>query len=198
MDRSLWFAGETRYRHWAEDHATEVTTGRDVDYCLTPASSGDIKATLVYHDAPGQVGAGVAATNNLDLYMGHSEADAVAGNFRVRRDTLNNAESAIFAATAGKPLFVKIRGIHVPEPSQYYALVISGPFDPATVQLGAAACGSATKFAISSTRFAEATSEDHFPLGPVVGGVVGGVGGLALIGALIKVCFDRYKRGQII
>ena len=53
---------------------------------------------------------------------------------------------------------------------------------------------------MSNDQFAEADSGDHFPLGPVVGGVVGGVGGLAIIGVLLKLCYSRYQRtgGKII
>lgn len=200
LDRSMWFAGETRYRQWAEDSRVAVATGQDQDYCFTTTGAGQVKATMVYHDAPGQVGAGVAATNNLDLYLGPDADKAVAGNFKVRRDTLNNAESALYdSPAAGVAMFVKVRGINVPQPQQYYALVISGPIDPAGVSFGSScATAAASGFAIAPTRFNEATDDDHFPLGPVVGGVVGGVGGLAILGALARFCFQRFKGGAVV
>jgi hypothetical protein len=60
------------------------------------------------------------------------------------------------------------------------------------VKVGSAACNTATNFVISSDRFSEATDSDHFPLGPVVGGVVGGVGGLAILGAIARYCYMQY------
>lgn len=91
----------------------------------------------------------------------------------------------------------KVRGIHVPQPTQYYALVVSGPFDPSRVQVGAS-CNAAANFAINATRFEEATEEDHFPLGPVLGGALGGLGFLAIIAALIRFCYKKYMTGQVI
>jgi subtilisin family serine protease len=108
LDRSLWFAGETRYRQWFEDQRVSMETGVDEDYCLTANANGVMKATLVWHDAPGSVGGGVAAVNNLDLYMGTSVEDAVAGNFVVRRDVLNNAESGSHSVQAGEKFFVSL------------------------------------------------------------------------------------------
>lgn len=96
LSRSMRLAGDTSYGQWAEDQRAPLGTGEDADYCVPTTGRGTMKATLVYHDAPGSVGAGVASVNNLDLYMGLSADAAVAGNFVVRRDTLNNVESGLF------------------------------------------------------------------------------------------------------
>jgi subtilisin family serine protease len=126
LDRSLWFQGETRYRQWVEDQRTPIATGEDQDYCLTTTAATAIKVTLVWHDAPADIGAGVVAVNNLDVYFGTSADTAKAGNFVERRDTLNNAESgSVDVAKAGQTVYIKIRAITVAKPQQHYALAVS-------------------------------------------------------------------------
>lgn len=199
LDRSLWFAGETRYNRFTEDSAHDMHTGDDRDYCFTTSATGPIKATMVYSDAPGQVGAGVAAVNNLDVYIGSSSEDAVAGNFVQHRDTLNNAESAIYNAKAsGTQVFVKVRAVNVPTPGQRYALVVSGMIDTTSLRTGTACAADSSGFAITESRFAVADDSDHFPLGPVVGGAVGGAAGLAIILAVARYCWTRYRNSGTI
>jgi len=200
LDRSLWFSDETRYRVFREDQVHELQTGEDMDYCFTTTGSGEgtVKATMVYSDAPGQVGAGVAAVNNLDVYIGSSADDARAGNFVDKRDTLNNAESALYSVSgdAGQKVFVKVRAVNIPVSGQRYALVVSGPIDPASASSGAECTkmAAANGFAsLSESNFDEAGDSDHFPLGPVVGGTVGGVGGLVILVAVAKLCYNRYR-----
>jgi len=198
LDRSLWFEGETRYGQWMEDMRTPIESGQDEDYCVKSTGTGQMKATLVWHDAPGVVGAGIIAVNNLDVYMGRTSDDAVAGNFVQHRDTINNIEQALFdVPKAGETIYVKIRGIQVPTPTQYYALVISGPMAQDSVGVGAAQCGGQT-LQIAADRFPEATREDHFPYGPVVGGTVGGLVFLGLLVWLGRFCWRTLRNKVVI
>jgi hypothetical protein len=80
--------------------------------------------------------------------LASTTADALAGNFKTKRDERNNAEHVLFDVRAGDSVKIKVRGFNVPvgNGGQPYALVIKGPFNRTTVEvrplcdLGSSSC----------------------------------------------------------
>ncbi len=172
LDNALWFSDTTAFSLLVQDNLT-LAGDKDRDTVVSITASGTLKVTLVWSDPPAQTTSGLAAVNNLDLIVGRcalrlrgagrggagmsvgvtwcglasTTGDALAGNFKTKRDERNNAEHVLFDVRAGDSVKVKVRGFNVPVGNgQPYALVIKGPFNRATVDvrplcdLGSSSC----------------------------------------------------------
>eukprot|EP00457_Paulinella_chromatophora_P001141 gb/GEZN01001143.1/.p1 GENE.gb/GEZN01001143.1/~~gb/GEZN01001143.1/.p1 ORF type:complete len:971 (-),score=151.65 gb/GEZN01001143.1/:310-3222(-) len=194
LSQSLRFSGAgstaaTRpdfYAHWTE----QLETDQVVLYKLVVGSASTLKATLVWADYPGTLNTNLTSVNNLDLIVGSTVSDAVAGNFITKRDTKNNIEHAFFKTnSSSQTVYVLVRGYDVPQGPQPYALVVSGDF---TNDVGAdrfAKCDPRTcaqVFNVPKDYFEPAGDAEHFPYGPVIGGTVGALSFLAILIYIVK------------
>lgn len=126
-DRQLWLSQDRK-----------VATNERHTVCLRPRVDGVLKATLVWTDPPATAAAARALVNDLDLLVGTSSTNVLAGNYIEYRDDRNTVEHVLFPVTAGVPVLVQVAGFHVPSGDnlgqQTYALVMQGPFDRELVE----------------------------------------------------------------
>lgn len=198
LTNALYLASSpTNSRRMYLDASQSLQTGADINYCVTPTTATQLHVVLVYHDYPATPQAAVASVNNLDLIVGRTSDDALAGNFVTNRDEKNNAEHVLYprsgTVAAGQTVYVKVRAWNVPNGPQPYSLVIAGNIDPAQVKMGAQC--NAQGFAIAQDRFEAATEAQYFPYGPVVGGVAGGLTFLGILAILARVCYQKFAQG---
>lgn len=161
LSNVLWFndsASASPWRLYAEDDRIGINNGGSSVICFTirnatTISNTDsriaipIKATLVWHDYPGDLTSGVVLVNNLDLFVQvkGSQSSRLFGNTKSNtvRDSLNPVETVIFPeAHNGDTIQVIVAGSTVVKGPQFYSLVVTGPFQPSDILLDAA-CGDA-------------------------------------------------------
>jgi hypothetical protein len=103
------------------------------------SSSLPFRATLVWSDPPAALSAAWLLINDLDLSVSDPSSNAVhVGNAHYgdpspQYDTVNNVEQVTLPADSIPPgtlLSVHVRGAHVPQGPQPYALVVTGAMDP--------------------------------------------------------------------
>ena len=141
LDNSLYFAGDQR-RLIVDDRQALYSSTSDTVYCLRfdsggTTSAGMLKITLVWTDYPATPGATIALVNDLDLevvdlatsttYRGN-QINTVTGltDPGGLADTLNNVEQVVLAADTAGEFEVRVRPSLIAEPSQGFALVVSG------------------------------------------------------------------------
>eukprot|EP00808_Paulinella_micropora_P019306 g20204.t1 len=176
----------------AADWTENITTSQVALYRFVVRTKSTLKATLVWHDYPGQLGAALAIVNDLDLYVGKNITDAVAGNYKKERDERNNVEHALYDAEAGDVVYVEVYGYHVPMGPQPFSLVVSGDFQPFNKEVDYQLCNTeCPEFNIPPGTFSvyipgppppqvPEDPESEYPYGLVIAGV--------LIGLLVIFC----------
>eukprot|EP00808_Paulinella_micropora_P006531 g53373.t1 len=184
------------------DHSETADTNSEVVYRVVSASTTTIKATLAWSDYPGELNTNLTSVNNLDLIMGSSTSNAVAGNFKTLRDTKNNIEHAFFTPTrTGEIVYIMIRGYNVPKGPQPFSVVISGDFTNVSGTLGASKLGKCNyvnctaEFVVPKDYFMPAGDAEHFPYGPVIGGVAGALSFLAILIYVVKWYLEQKRAG---
>lgn len=191
LGNSLKFADEDRFDLFIDDvwsGANAAMAGPGLEsnatqtYCFTPTDNSVVRAVLVYDDYPASPGAMIATLNNLNLIIGHTDADKVSGNFQTFKDARNTNEHAFFEKPrAGEQFHVQVRAYNVPQGPQPYAVAIIGRFSSVKKNC---------QWDIKDD-FADATAEQYFPYGEVVGTAVGlSVLGLVLM-AVIRILLKK-------
>lgn len=143
LDNNLFFTGDTRdSRTWALKNESGIKTGQTHTYSVNVASGSEFRATLVWYDPSGTVGAAIALVNNLDLevvqgantYLGNvitgsgAAANSTTGG---TADIRNPVEQVIFTAPTAGTYTLRVKGTAVPgngvagSDRQGYALVVS-------------------------------------------------------------------------
>lgn len=155
--------------------------GGGVAFCVTRqdfSAGAGFKVALVWTDPMGEVNAPHVLVNNLDLLVGVSVSDVIAGNFVSKRDVFNNVEIAQYTfGTSASAVSVVVRGQSLALGPQKCAVAIVGQFS--SVTLGGS-CGTLQDVAI--THFPEETMGDveaekpnKLPLGAIIAIVIGSV-----------------------
>lgn len=158
-----------------------LDSGESVAYCVQVSGSDTrLRTVLVWDDKAAALNADPAIVNDLDLQSGFSNATVVSGNFEVRRDQRNTVEHTIFYPQDIQrgTYYINVTAANVADGPQPYALVIVGQFSSVTK---GGDCE--TPF---SREFQDATTEDLFPYGQVIGPPAAGGIMVLLIGALLQ------------
>lgn len=140
LDNNLYFAGDARkLRVWDVPNAQGLVTGETATYHVNVAAGQEVRATLVWTDPEGTLGAAKALVNDLDLsvttgagtFLGNvsgATGDSITGG---TEDRLNNVEQVRFGAPDGGTFAITVRAASVPgngrsaTDRQGYALVVS-------------------------------------------------------------------------
>ncbi len=137
-DNAAYFAGDTRVAAVYDVHnntAEALSTGEVTGYEVTVnGSTEQLRATLVWHDAPAAVNASNAAVNNLDLVVTSPSGTTYLGNVFSAgasipggtADLKNNVEQVHVNAPAIGTWTVTVNGTAVNVGVQGYALVATG------------------------------------------------------------------------
>ncbi|MGH7242535.1 MAG: S8 family serine peptidase [Phycisphaerales bacterium] len=137
-DRSVYLPGDTRkllVRDQLNNAPGALITGQTkyIRFVVKPGSE-DLRATMSFHDAPGNVASIAPVVNNLDLtliapgridYLGNifSNGWSTTGG---SADPLNNVEMGLFQAPTPGVWFAKIDATAVNVGTQGYGLVLTG------------------------------------------------------------------------
>lgn len=137
----LTYCLQTKFRAYSNlQNLIPLSTGEGHVRCLrVDGNQKDVSVTLVYTDYPGSPTALNALVNDLDLevmiggvlYVGNARSTRqnVTGDKIQQHDRWNNVEQVIVPAGSfipGSLFMVAVRGHHVPQGPQGYALVITG------------------------------------------------------------------------
>jgi hypothetical protein len=140
LDDNLFFAGDPRkLRVWNLANAQGVKTGDADRYTVTVGAGQEFRATLVWSDAEGTLGAAAALVNDLDLTVTdgtntwHGNSFATSGDSRLggEADDLNNVEQVRLSAPAAGTYTLTVTARDVPgngrdlTDRQGYALAVS-------------------------------------------------------------------------
>ncbi len=143
-DRSVYLAGDSRKLLVRDQHnnaAGSLSTGQTkyVRFVVKPGSE-DLRVTLAFHDAPGNVSSIAPVVNNLDLtlvapgrvnYLGN----VLAGGWSTTGgapDALNNVEMGLLQSPTPGVWFARITAPAVNVGTQGYGLVLTGNVAEAT------------------------------------------------------------------
>ncbi|GAQ81098.1 Peptidase S8 family with Protease-associated domain [Klebsormidium nitens] len=109
-------------------NGTSVQTSSGQRYCVSVgANSGDLKVTLVWHDAPALLTASTVLVNDLDLVVTSPSGRVFLGNGQA--DRMNNVEQVWVRTPEQGVYFLDVNGYKVPigKTGQPFALVARGP-----------------------------------------------------------------------
>ena len=138
LDNALYFAGDDTtmiIRDVRNSGNGAMNTGDEFEMHFTVNSlSQPLKATLVWHDAPGAINSTFTPVNNLDLEVVFPGGDVILGNnitngissFGGSPDAINNVEMVMLPATGTGDYVLRIKGTAVNQGSQGYAVIITG------------------------------------------------------------------------
>jgi len=148
LDNALYFSGDSRKLTVIDESLGLANTGDVKDYWILVTSSdpaNSLKVTLVWSDYPGANNLPLdapALVNNLDLVVTSPDCTVYRGNGVQSGDSVNVEEQVEIPATPMGLLKVSVRAAAVPQPSQPYALVITGNVGgvASTPPAGTAAC----------------------------------------------------------
>ncbi len=140
LDGNLYFAGDARkLRVWNPANGQGMRTGDVQQYTVTVAAGEEFRATLVWTDPEGTLGAATTLVNDLDLtvtdgtntWLGNSFATGGDSMFGGTPDRLNNVEQVRLSAPAAGTYTVTVTAANVPgngrnlTDRQGYALAVS-------------------------------------------------------------------------
>lgn len=127
LDSNLFFTGDGRdLRLFGLQNQNGLRTGQQHEYQVQVNAGAEFRATLVWNDVPGALGAGIALVNNLDLEVVDGSANLYRGNAIVgvgplansvttgSADTLNTVEQVRFTAPTAGLYTIRVKGTAVP------------------------------------------------------------------------------------
>ena len=140
LENSLYFSGETkRLRIWELANANGLKTGEQFNTSVQVQTGQEFRATLVWYDLEGPVGAGVTLVNNLDLSVQVGANTYLANNFSTNNsvtggtaDSINTVEQVRFSNPVAGTYTIAVDASNIPgdgsfnSDKQGFALVISG------------------------------------------------------------------------
>jgi|GEM_PF-300548 len=140
LDNNLFFPGDARkLRVWSVPNVEGLKTGDSAVYTVSVKAGQEFRATLVWNDPEGTLGAASALVNDLDLTVINSAGtfsgnvlgatgDSSTGNIN---DRTNNVEQVRFSAPVEGIYTIRVSGFNVPGSGrgltdrQGYALAVS-------------------------------------------------------------------------
>lgn len=143
LANSVYFEGGVRrHRHWMRSNQAGLETGDVEEFAIDVHAGQELRATLVWYDVDGALGAAVALVNDLDLelvapdstvYLGnvYSAGQSVPGG---SRDDRNTVEQVRLVDPAPGRYILRVKATSVPgngragSHRQGYALVVGGSF----------------------------------------------------------------------
>ncbi len=127
LDSNLFFTGDSRdLRVFGLKNQNGLRTGEQHEYQVQVAAGAEFRATLVWNDVPGALGAGIALVNNLDLEVSDGSGVLYRGNNVVgvgavansvangTADTLDTVEQVIRTAPIAGLYTIRVKGTSVP------------------------------------------------------------------------------------
>ena len=141
LDNNLYFPGDSRrLRVWDLPNSHGLQTGEERTFRVSVASGQELRATLVWTDPEGALGASKALVNDLDLVVTRNGGDTLLGNVFAAAgdsttggsaDRVNNVEQVRLSAPTGGIYTITVRANSVPGNGrsatnrQGFALVVS-------------------------------------------------------------------------
>jgi len=130
LANTLFLNGATLNKLFVKDRAS-ISTGYVHHYDLEIKQQGNVTVTLVWTDYPASPASSVALVNDLDLEVSFGNSILLGNSLdestSVIPDRLNNVEKVVIPSIeANTKLRVSVKGHHIPNGPQQYALVISG------------------------------------------------------------------------
>lgn len=133
LDNNLYFPGDTRdVQTWALAKENGLRTGESHEYAVTVQAGQEFRATLVWYDPPGTLGAARALVNNLDLEVVTPSGTLLGNVFPTTgtntqtltggtADVANTVEQVKINAPTAGTYTVRVKGTAVPGNQYYYS-----------------------------------------------------------------------------
>lgn len=145
LENSLYFSGESKkMRIWDITNNDGLITGEQFSTTVTVQTGNEFRATLVWYDLKGSIGAGISLVNNLDLTVQIGADTYKANNFSGGpypnnnsvtsglADILNTVEQVRFSNPISGTYTITVDAANIPgdgtflSDKQGFALVVSG------------------------------------------------------------------------